>query len=393
MAYTDDAVLSKLSALNESHDSIATTAQWIMFHRRHADQTARLWLRKLQDLPSPKRLNMLYLANEVTQQSKARHKEDFLHAFAPIIADAAALAYKGASSEVQAKLRKVVDVWRDRQIFPPEIQESIQARLAGLDSARSSSKMGGFSGAIFGSAAAAAVPPELAPIATSLQNVAKTAPAAKTALKAASAEYGKVRDPATAALAPAVQAARFTGLLKNLANAEGAVTECIKAREELVTALEKILATNRAELEADKKDFEELNDRKAEIERKKNDVELAIVTGLASTDQQTANYDTSEGPKVEELTPPHVQDHDNFYDDAAVYHNGSAPSGFGSPGSATAAQPLEMLSNLASHYQSVAVNSSSKKRKLDPSNDDFPDLKDDDGIDPDVVAILKKERA
>jgi len=33
MAYTDDAVLAKLSALNESHDSIATTAQWIMFHR------------------------------------------------------------------------------------------------------------------------------------------------------------------------------------------------------------------------------------------------------------------------------------------------------------------------------------------------------------------------
>jgi regulator of Ty1 transposition protein 103 len=33
MAYNDDAVLAKLSALNESHDSIATAAQWIMFHR------------------------------------------------------------------------------------------------------------------------------------------------------------------------------------------------------------------------------------------------------------------------------------------------------------------------------------------------------------------------
>src|SRR3569833_304400 len=33
MAYTDDAVLAKLSALNESHDSIANAAQWIMFHR------------------------------------------------------------------------------------------------------------------------------------------------------------------------------------------------------------------------------------------------------------------------------------------------------------------------------------------------------------------------
>ena len=33
MAYTDDAVLAKLSALNESHESIASAAQWIMFHR------------------------------------------------------------------------------------------------------------------------------------------------------------------------------------------------------------------------------------------------------------------------------------------------------------------------------------------------------------------------
>jgi regulator of Ty1 transposition protein 103 len=33
MAYNDDAVLARLSALNDSHDSIATAAQWIMFHR------------------------------------------------------------------------------------------------------------------------------------------------------------------------------------------------------------------------------------------------------------------------------------------------------------------------------------------------------------------------
>lgn len=33
MAYNDDAVLARLSSLNESHDSIATAAQWIMFHR------------------------------------------------------------------------------------------------------------------------------------------------------------------------------------------------------------------------------------------------------------------------------------------------------------------------------------------------------------------------
>jgi len=33
MAYTDDAVKAKLSALNETQEGIVTVAQWIMFHR------------------------------------------------------------------------------------------------------------------------------------------------------------------------------------------------------------------------------------------------------------------------------------------------------------------------------------------------------------------------
>jgi len=33
MAFTDDAVRAKLSALNESQESIVTVAQWVMFHR------------------------------------------------------------------------------------------------------------------------------------------------------------------------------------------------------------------------------------------------------------------------------------------------------------------------------------------------------------------------
>ena len=33
MSYTDDVVKAKLSALNETQESIVTVAQWIMFHR------------------------------------------------------------------------------------------------------------------------------------------------------------------------------------------------------------------------------------------------------------------------------------------------------------------------------------------------------------------------
>ncbi len=68
---------------------------------------------------------------EVAQQSKARRKDDFLIAFSPVIAEATATAYKGATSEVQTKLRRVVEVWRARQIFEQPIQEAIEARIDG----------------------------------------------------------------------------------------------------------------------------------------------------------------------------------------------------------------------------------------------------------------------
>lgn len=178
MAYNDDAVLARLSALNESHDSIATAAQWIMFHRyghhlhevssqshvvltshsisrRHADRTVQIWLQKLRESPSTRRLNLIYLSNgespwmadsnvhrsnaadtisiliEVVQQSKARHKEDFPLAFAPIIAEATSIAYKGATPDVQNKIRRVIEVWRDRSVFEGPIQGAIEARLDG----------------------------------------------------------------------------------------------------------------------------------------------------------------------------------------------------------------------------------------------------------------------
>jgi hypothetical protein len=69
---------------------------------------------------------------EVAQQSKARRKDDFLIAFSPVIAEATATAYKGSTNEVQQKLRRVVEVWRQRQIFEVPIQDAIEARIDGM---------------------------------------------------------------------------------------------------------------------------------------------------------------------------------------------------------------------------------------------------------------------
>lgn len=44
-----------------------------------------------------------------------------------------AVAYKGASNDIQQKLRRVVEVWRQRSIFELPIQEAVEARVDGMD--------------------------------------------------------------------------------------------------------------------------------------------------------------------------------------------------------------------------------------------------------------------
>ncbi|KAK7749919.1 hypothetical protein SLS53_000501 [Cytospora paraplurivora] len=395
MAYNDDAVLARLSALNESHDSIATAAQWIMFHRRHADRTVQIWLQKLKESPSTRRLNLVYLANEVTQQSKARHKEDFPLAFAPVMAEAIATAYKGATPDVQNKLRRVVEVWRDRGVFEVSVQSSIEARIDDLDKARGSGKSGLGNSTIGGPS----VPSELVPLVTPAQNVSKLALSAKAKNTTVEQEYIKNTDPNQPTPSAPVYAARLNGLLKTLATAEGAVAECVKARKELIGALEKLLDTNKASLEVEEKQLADIEGKKTTIDQKKQDVEMAIMRGLADQDptkrdgQSASPVPEPDRPEVEALTPPPVDDSDKYEPEpAASFEDDEAQE----PAFGEAQQPvsgLDALSSLASQYSAVPLatngaNGANKKRKIS-ATDEIPDL-GNDGIDPDIDEMIRQ---
>jgi regulator of Ty1 transposition protein 103 len=276
-----------------------------------------------------------------------------------------------------------------------------------LDKARNSAKVGGFGGPMFGSATSSSTPAELVPLVAPQQSISKSLHPMKTALISANSEYEKLTDPANSPPAAPVYAARLNGLLKTLANAEGAVTECIKARRELIKALEKILVTNREVLESDENQLKELSSRRTAIESKKHGVELVIMSGLPLNSREQSPGDRPSGspvpeperPEVEALTPPRFEDHDDLYnnDMPPSPRNGQTHSVAVHP-SPPAVQPqttfpsapgIEMLSNIASRYQAVPLNGT-KKRKIEAS-DDFPDLGGDDGIDADVAEILRKD--
>lgn len=235
------------------------------------------------------------------------------------------------------------------------------------------------------------------------QGVDQALQPAKNSLNTANADYEKLADPAATTAALPVQAARLSGLLKSLANAEGAVTQCIRARKGLIKQLEKMLAANREMLAADEQQMMVLSGRRTEVEQRRQAVEMAIIGGLSGPgeEQSPAGHDSvspePDRPQVEALTPPHVQDHVNdFYGNSSAgpeaqnsqpdrvpFHDAPATS---FPGSAP---DLEMLSNLASQYQAVPLNGN-KKRKIE-ATDELPDLGEDDGIDADVKEMLRKD--
>ncbi|KAL5114363.1 hypothetical protein ACEQ8H_007753 [Pleosporales sp. CAS-2024a] len=314
MAFTEDSLKAKLSSLNETQEAISTVGQWILFHRRHAERIAHVWLQRMKESSPNKKLVLIYLANEITQTSKMRKKEEFLRAFEPILADATQTAYKGSPTDTQNKIRRVVEVWRQRNIFNPAVQQDIEKRLGEVDNSRAPRKQA-LGGSLFSSSS---VPPELtsvAPLATTLQKAELNM---KPAVAAANQDYEKHTAPGNTMPSPPMHAAGLAALVKKLAVAEGAVAESIKARQALVAGLEKLLETSKSKLAHEETQIVDLRSRKDAIESRKRKVEEAILKGLsvAETNQISAAAPlpvattlpvSQERPQVEELTPPPME--------------------------------------------------------------------------------------
>jgi len=229
------------------------------------------------------------------------------------------------------------------------------------------------------------------------QTLSKLVLSTKTSVNGASQDYDKLMDPSAVVPSPPVHAARLNGLLKTLANAEGAVAESIKARRVLIEGLQKILDANRIALSTEETQLSQLSSRKAEIDAKKRDVEESIMRGFASND--SPGSPAGEGspgthhspvtpapepdrPEVEALTPPGYpkpqapEPVPNYNLDPSnggeQYNNGSHNvQSYEQQSHADVSNVLSALSGSYARPGSATSGGSVKKRKL---NDDFPDL-------------------
>ena len=65
-------LVEKLSKLNSTQASIETLSEWCTFHRREAGRVVGIWDQEFNQAPSGKRLVLLYLANDILQNSRKK---------------------------------------------------------------------------------------------------------------------------------------------------------------------------------------------------------------------------------------------------------------------------------------------------------------------------------
>ena len=240
-----------------------------------------------------------------------------------------------------------MEVWRERKIFDPSIQEAVEARIDGmlppaacmqctdisileLDKSRSSGRKPLLGGSLLSSSGSA--PPELQPVVPLQIAVNKATATTTSTTQIANTEYDKMTAPSKTVPTPPVHAARLSALLKSLASAEGAVTESIKARKTLLEAMEKLVESNKAALAQEESQHYELVSRKTTMEAKKREIEDGIMRGASAeegspataspgdghgvgeaivngkgTPQHDSTSSEPERPQPEELTPPPVE--------------------------------------------------------------------------------------
>ncbi|KAH8345900.1 hypothetical protein KR067_008723 [Drosophila pandora] len=128
-AFTESALLKKLAELNSSQQSIQTLSLWLIHHRKHSAAIVKTWQRELENVPEPKKLTFMYLANDVIQNSKKKGPEygkEFSHVLAKIFSH---IGEKCNSDKLLGSLGRILNIWLERGVYDPKTIADWRGRL------------------------------------------------------------------------------------------------------------------------------------------------------------------------------------------------------------------------------------------------------------------------
>lgn len=131
MSFSSEQFISKLKQLQDTQESISSSSKWLLSQYRDSDSIANTWQNYVtqRDLSDRNRLLAVYLVNHVVQQGKSQGIKQFQDSFSKVLLQTLPIVYSQFPNDLQGKLKRVINIWKQRKVFDKSYLERIESKL------------------------------------------------------------------------------------------------------------------------------------------------------------------------------------------------------------------------------------------------------------------------
>ncbi|XP_033120549.1 regulation of nuclear pre-mRNA domain-containing protein 2-like [Anneissia japonica] len=117
----------KLKSLNNTQDSVQSVSLWIIHHKNHVTNILATWLQEVKESSISKRLILMYLANDVIQNSRRRGITTFVDGFGEAFVEAVSLC---RDDSIRKNIERLFKIWEQRNIYDNDAIEKFQDAIS-----------------------------------------------------------------------------------------------------------------------------------------------------------------------------------------------------------------------------------------------------------------------
>ncbi|TKY47628.1 Regulation of nuclear pre-mRNA domain-containing protein 1B [Spatholobus suberectus] len=114
--FSEQILADKLSKLNNTQQCIETLSHWCIFHRSQAELVIATWKKQFDKSEMVQRVPLLYLANDILQNSKRKGNE-FVTEFWKVLPVALKDVIKKGDDHGKHAVSRLIEIWEQRRVF------------------------------------------------------------------------------------------------------------------------------------------------------------------------------------------------------------------------------------------------------------------------------------
>ncbi|XP_034560980.1 regulation of nuclear pre-mRNA domain-containing protein 2a [Notolabrus celidotus] len=107
----------KFQSVTNTMDSIQGLSTWCIDNKKYHSLIVRHWIKVLKKSESARRLNLIYLANDIIQNCKRKNAIVYRTAFAEVLRDAFVLLNSEGDPKVIKSVERILSIWEDRSVY------------------------------------------------------------------------------------------------------------------------------------------------------------------------------------------------------------------------------------------------------------------------------------